>query len=81
MMPETCAGTIPPANVIVLDPPVAVRLPPQSVWAFGSELDAGAMMRFAGRESFKFKLVSMEVFVLVNVMVRVDKPFVLTMGG
>ena len=78
-----CAGTLPPVNVIEPDDGVAVRVPPQEVLAYGSPggTDTGATITPGGRVSLTLKPVSGELFVLVSVIVSVDNPFWLMVGG
>ena len=83
VMAPCCAGTPPPVSVIKLDDGVAVRVPPQVVLAYGSPggTDTGATITPPGRVSLTLKPVSGELFVLVSVIVSVDNPFWLMMGG
>lgn len=80
--PPTRAGTIPPVKEIVWAPATAVTVPgPQVVAALGIGAITTPLVVLPGKVSVNEVLISGERLLLVRVIVRVDRPFGLTVVG
>ena len=77
-----CAGTVPPVIEIVWVPATAVTTPPtQVVLAFGVGATIMPLVGVPGRLSVMDALIRGEAFVFCKVMVNVEIPPGLTIGG
>ena len=78
----TCAGTVPPVIEIVWVPGAAVTTPPvQVVLALGVGATISPLVGVPGKSSVMDALMSGEEFVFCKVIVNVEIPPGLTVGG